>query len=89
MVKYYLNLSIFTVFLKNRNFISKIRRSKVTDYAALSKTCSQKKRRKIGDITHDHYMTNKRFGANLFFLFEYIKRSLLARLTPLQSENVD
>ena len=31
----YLNLSIFTVFLKNRNFISKIRRSKVTDYAAL------------------------------------------------------
>ena len=35
MVKCYLNLSIFTVFLKNRNFISKIRRSKVTDYAAL------------------------------------------------------
>ena len=31
----YLNLSIFTVFLKNRNFISKIRISKVTDYAAL------------------------------------------------------
>ena len=28
-------LSIFTVFLKNRNFISKIR-SKVTDYAALT-----------------------------------------------------
>ena len=25
----------FTVFLKNRNFISKVRRSKVTDYAAL------------------------------------------------------
>ena len=25
----------FTVFLKNRNFISKIRISKVTDYAAL------------------------------------------------------
>ena len=25
----------FTVFLKNRNYISKIRRSKVTDYAAL------------------------------------------------------
>ena len=35
MVKYYLNLSIFTVFLNNRNFISKIKRSKVTDYAAL------------------------------------------------------
>ena len=30
-----LNLSIFTVFLKNKNFISKIRLSKVTDYAAL------------------------------------------------------
>ena len=27
----------FTVFLKNRNFISKIRISKVTDYAALNK----------------------------------------------------
>ena len=26
----------FTVFLKNRNFISKIKRSKVTDYAALN-----------------------------------------------------
>ena len=25
----------FTVLLKNRNFISKIRRSKITDYAAL------------------------------------------------------
>ena len=30
-----MNLSILTVFLKNRNFNSKIRRSKVTDYAAL------------------------------------------------------
>ena len=28
-------MSIFTVFLKNRNFISKIRISKVTDYSAL------------------------------------------------------
>ena len=35
MVKVYLNLSIFTVFLKNRKFISKIKISKVTDYAAL------------------------------------------------------
>ena len=25
----------FTVFLKNRNFISKLKRSKITDYAAL------------------------------------------------------
>ena len=29
-------LSIFTVFLKNKNIIFKIRRSKVTDYAALN-----------------------------------------------------
>ena len=36
MVKFYLNLSIFTVFLKNKNIIFKIRRSKVTDYAALN-----------------------------------------------------
>ena len=32
-----LNLSIFTVFLKNKNIILKMRRSKVTDYAALSR----------------------------------------------------
>ena len=32
----YLNLSIFTVYLKNKNIIFKIRISKVTDYAALS-----------------------------------------------------
>ena len=30
-----LNLSTFAVFMKTRNIISKIRRSKVTDYAAL------------------------------------------------------
>ena len=35
MVNVYLNLSIFTVFLKNKNIIFNIRRSKVTDYAAL------------------------------------------------------
>ena len=35
MVKFYLNLSNFTVFLKNKNIIFKMRRSKVTDYAAL------------------------------------------------------
>ena len=29
-------MSIFAVFLKNKNIIFKIRRSKVTDYAALS-----------------------------------------------------
>ena len=33
---YYLNFSFFTVFLKNRNISSKIKRSKVTEYAALT-----------------------------------------------------
>ena len=42
MVTVYLNLSIFAVFLKNRNIISKIRKSKVTDYAALSKFFKRK-----------------------------------------------
>ena len=36
MVKCLPELSIFTVFLKNKNIIFKIRRSKVTDYAALN-----------------------------------------------------
>ena len=35
MIKCYLNLNIFTAFLKNKNIIFKIR-SKVTDYAALN-----------------------------------------------------
>ena len=36
MVKCLPEFEYFTAFLKNRNFISKIRISKVTDYAALS-----------------------------------------------------
>ena len=37
-----MDFSFFTVFLKNRNISSKIKRSKATDYAALmhEKTCS-------------------------------------------------
>ena len=35
MVKCLPEFEHFTVFMKNRNFISKIRMSKVTDYAAL------------------------------------------------------
>ena len=35
LVKCILNFSFFTVFFKNRNIISKIKRSKTTDYAAL------------------------------------------------------
>ena len=38
MVKRLPAFEYFTVFLKNRNFISKLRRSKVTDYAALNRT---------------------------------------------------
>ena len=37
MVKCLPEFEYFTVFLKKRNFISKIRRSKVTYYAALKK----------------------------------------------------
>ena len=36
MVKCLPEFEYFTVFLKNKNIISKIRRSKVTDYAALT-----------------------------------------------------
>ena len=36
MVKSFREFEYFTVFLKNRNFTSKIKRSKVTDYAALT-----------------------------------------------------
>ena len=36
MVKCLPEFEYFSVFLKNRNFISKIKRSKLTDYAALS-----------------------------------------------------
>ena len=40
MVKSLGEFEYFTVFLKNRNFTSKIKRSKVTDYAALRTTCT-------------------------------------------------
>ena len=38
MVKYLPEFEYFTSFLKNNNIIFKIRRSKVTDYAALNPT---------------------------------------------------
>ena len=55
----YLNFSFFTVFLKYRNISSKIKRSKVTDYAALKgdfsvpiclslKTLFKRKRENLG-----------------------------------------
>ena len=37
-----MNFSFFTVFLKNRNISSKIKRSKVTDYAALNELNTSK-----------------------------------------------
>ena len=37
----------FTIILKNRNFISKIRRSKVTDYAALTINSATKVAREL------------------------------------------
>ena len=45
MAGYYAVLAVllFTLFLKNRNIISKIKRSKVTDYAALMRNCAPKK----------------------------------------------
>ena len=48
-----------------------------------------KRLRKFGDLICDHDLTNKRFGASLFFIKIYIMRSLLARLLPLHWENVD
>ena len=50
----YLNFSFFTVFLKNRKIISKIKRSNVTDYAALTSVQIQKQKYfKITLITDD------------------------------------
>ena len=47
-------------------------------------TTWKKSKGKLGTLFATYY----RFGANLFVL-EYIMRSLLARLPPLHSENVD
>ena len=41
MVKCLPEFEYFTVFLKSRNFISKIRRSKVTDFAALKRISAE------------------------------------------------
>ena len=35
-----------------------------------------KKRRKIGDLTYDHGLTNLRLGANLFFIEIYYDHCL-------------
>ena len=43
------------MFLKNKNFIFKTRRSKVTDYAALTETGQMNKQYKVG-TRHIHFM---------------------------------
>ena len=62
--------------------------SRVYTLAEILSKIFVKKRRKIGDLIYDHGLTSYRFGANLILL-KYIMLSLLARLTPLHSENVD
>ena len=47
-----------------------------------------KKRSKIGDLIFDHDLTNNDLVPP-YFLLKYIMQSLLARLLPLHSENVD
>ena len=56
-----MNLSIFNVFLKNKNIIFKIRRSKVTDYAALKTSINLKR--------HDPYQ-------NLSSIYDYFSAFL-------------
>ena len=51
----------FTVFLKNRNFFSKIRISKVTDYAALKKTFTNITRRTPGKSQTNDSLVTKAF----------------------------
>ena len=62
--------------------------NRVYTLAEILSNIYRNKRRKNGDLSYDHDLTNKRFGANLFLL-KYIRRLLLARFTPLHSENVD
>ena len=50
MVKCILEFEYFTVFLKNRNFISKIRISKVAYYAALNQSAQLQRLARILDF---------------------------------------
>ena len=67
-----MNLSIFSVFLKIETFFSKIRRSKVTDYAALNiysisrnvsrghrRTCCYEKKGYSHKTKNDSFYINK------------------------------
>ena len=46
-----MSFSFFTVFLKNENFSSKIKRSKITDYAALKTNGSLMKVESIAECS--------------------------------------
>ena len=63
MVKCLPELEYFTVFLKNKNIIFKIRRSKVTDYAALTTghgKCSISPQMFLFTVPLWHFYTAKR-----------------------------
>ena len=66
MVKCLPDLSIFTVFLKNRNFIFKIRRSKVTDYAALKERIRSPWKRILSFKRSSHYEKGRNLRESLF-----------------------
>ena len=79
-----MNLSIFTVFLKNRKFTSKIKRSKVTDFAAL-KGFSGKIRPYLSCESNVHDSREVRL-LNLFFFsnceifyFVYFSRIIISK----------
>ena len=73
MVKCLSGFEYFTVFLKNRNFISKIRISNVTDYAALMKysLLFRGRRKKKAIRETEHIIWNK---MKLAFKTEFLSR---------------
>ena len=48
-----------------------LKMSKVYTLAEILSKVFVKKQKKIGDLIYDHGLTNKRFGANLFFIKIY------------------
>ena len=70
-----MNFSFFTVFLKNRNISSKIKRSKVTDYAALrGRYAFENRNKEIKFVKQIHVETknlsvvgNTKFGKQVYF----------------------
>ena len=63
----------FTVFLKNKNFISKIRILKVSDYAALIFGCNLIRMIKVGEAStcykHMHF-----YGASVYYFHQSQKK---------------